>query len=155
LVDNSNVLSPGQQSNGGFTVFGKLVGDADMNVIQKLSDLNSLTNPGLAIHNFTSPFNSIPLRNYSGTHFPSDATASNFDLVQDVQVASRPESLTSSVVANSTPNLVSTSLQNNRLTLNYAAGQTGTATITVRAIDMFGASVDSSFDVVVANNAPP
>src|SRR5262249_53153138 len=63
LVDNSNVLSPGQQSNGGFTVFGKLVGDADMNVIQKLSDLNSLTNPGLAIHNFTSPFNSIPLRN--------------------------------------------------------------------------------------------
>ena len=54
-----------------------------------------------------------------------------------------------SVAANSNPSLVNASVVNNRLNLRYSASQTGTAVITVRATDQFGAHVDTSFQVTV------
>src|SRR5207253_3007195 len=65
---------------------------------------------------------------------------------------SRPEFLTYSIVSNSNAKLVTPTLgtgDNNRLTLAYAAGQTGTATITVKATDTFGAFVTDTFTVNV------
>jgi len=97
-------------------------------------------------------FNQIPLQNYTGTSFPTDTTADNYALISGVKVVSRPEFLTYSIVSNSNPKLVTPTLgtgDNNRLTLAYAAGQTGTATITVKATDTFGASVTDTFTVNV------
>ena len=98
-----------------------------------------------------SPFSEVPLKNYTGSaqFFPADATAANFVVVNDVAVVRRDEFLTYSVINNTNPGLVTPSLSNNRLTLQYAAGQSGNATITIRAFDRFGAFVDASFQVTV------
>jgi cyclophilin family peptidyl-prolyl cis-trans isomerase len=138
LADNSSNLD---HQNGGFTVFGKVAGPAD------LATLNFLAQTPTSMQ--ASPFNQIPLNNYTGTNFPSDATAANFLIIQNVTVDSRPEFLTYSVVGNTNPGLVTAAINNERLTLNYTMGQTGSAVITVRATDTFGATVQTSFNVTV------
>jgi cyclophilin family peptidyl-prolyl cis-trans isomerase len=148
LADNSSNLD---KQNGGFTVFGKVVSPDDQSTIDTLA---GATVKDESNGNSSSPFNSIPLNGYSGTNFPTDTTAANYDLVKDVQIVSQTEALTYSVVSNSNPSLVTTAVKNNRLTLTYAAGATGTSTITVRATDEFGATVDNTFHVSVANQAP-
>lgn len=138
LADNSSNLD---NQNGGFTVFGKIDGAADQATLNALASVTT--------QNHGSPFDQIPLVNYNGTNFPSDTTASNFELVNSVTTVSRTEFLTYSLVSNSNPNLVTVSLNNNHLTLAYAPGQTGVATIVIRATDSFGASVDARFNVAV------
>ena len=91
----------------------------------------------------------VPLNNFTGTNFPTDAKASNFLVINSVTVDSRPEFLTYSVVSDSNPGLVTASLTNEDLTLHYAAGKSGVATITVRATDSLGATVNQSFTVSV------
>src|SRR5262249_49232705 len=128
--------------NGGFTVFGKLVGAQDQQVVNRLASF--------PIKNEGAPFDSIPLSGYSGSHFPTDTTAGNYALIHNVTVVKRDEFLSYSVVSNNNQSLVTASIDNNRLTLHYAANQSGTAQITVRATDRFGASVEASFHVAVA-----
>ena len=70
-------------------------------------------------------------------------------MINSVVVNSRPEALTYSIVSNSNSSLVTASLTNERLNLSYADGQTGSATLTVRATDQFGATADASFTVTV------
>jgi cyclophilin family peptidyl-prolyl cis-trans isomerase len=142
LADNSSNLD---NQNGGFTVFGKVAGPADQAVLNFLG-LTPVSDKSSA----NSAFNQMPLNNYTGTNFPSDATADNFLLIQNVTVDSRPEFLTYSVIGNTNPSLVTTSVNNERLTLSYAPGRTGSAVITVRATDTFGATVQTSFTVTVA-----
>ncbi len=60
-----------------------------------------------------------------------------------------------SVQSNSNPGLVGTSLSGQTLTLNYGAGQSGQATIVLRATDSGGLFVDESFTVTVTPSAPP
>jgi cyclophilin family peptidyl-prolyl cis-trans isomerase len=148
LADNSSNLN---NQNGGFTVFGKIVSASDQDTINTLA-LATIKDESNG--NSSSPFNSIPLNNYNGTNFPTDTTASNYDLVQGVQVVSQNESLTYSVVGNTNPGVVTTSIKNNRLTLTYPAGATGASTVTVRATDQFGATVDDTFHVTVSNRPP-
>jgi cyclophilin family peptidyl-prolyl cis-trans isomerase len=139
LANNSSNLD---NQNGGFTVFGKIVGPADQAVLNFLAATPITTNQ-------QSPFDSIPLNNYTGTNFPSDANAGNFLVIQNAVVVSRPEMLTYSVVGNTNPSLVTTAVANERLTLTYAPGQTGSSVITVQATDTFGATVQTSFTVTV------
>jgi cyclophilin family peptidyl-prolyl cis-trans isomerase len=143
LGDNSQALD-NPQNSGGFTVFGKVLGPADLAVLNQLATTQtqdkSSVNPA---------FMNLPLVNYNGTNFPSDAAANNFLLLQNVVVDSRPEALTYSVVNNTNPALVTATINNERLTLTYAPGQTGSAVITVQATDTFGASVQTSFNVTV------
>ncbi len=141
LANNASALDPQD-----FTVFGKIVGTADMQVLNTLAQ-STPTNEG-------GDFSEIPLKNFTGSSFPAGATASNFDVVKDVAIVSQNESLTYSVVSNSNPNLVAPTLKDNYLSLNYAPGQTGSATIAVRATDTFGASVVTSFNVNVIAPAP-
>lgn len=138
LADNSQNLD---NQNGGFTVFGKIDGPSDQAVLSLLSAVQP--------KNEGSPFDQIPLLNHNGTNFPTDTTAANYELLSSVQVVSQTETLKYGVVGNTNPNLVFASVDNNRLTLQYVGGQTGTATITVRAQDSFGAFVDTSFTVNV------
>jgi peptidyl-prolyl cis-trans isomerase A (cyclophilin A) len=139
LVDNSSSLD-GQS----FTVFGKLVGPADQQVVDALAAI-----PTRDESSVNGAFSTLPLSNYSGTNFPSDTTAANFALIRSAVVERRTDFLTYSVVSNSNPSLVTPTVTNNRLTLHYAANQTGTATIQVRATDQTGASVDAPVRVTV------
>ena len=142
LTDNTTTLGP--TNNGGFTVFGKINGPADQAVLNTLTSA-TVTNQS----SFNSAFDTLPLNNYTGSNFPTDSTAANYDLVNDVAIVSRNEVLTYSVVANSNPGLVTTSIVNNRLTLQYTPNQIGTATIAVQATDQFGATVKTFFNVKV------
>jgi cyclophilin family peptidyl-prolyl cis-trans isomerase len=147
LADNSTNLDT---QNGGFTVFGQVASPADQAVVDALA-VTSIKDESKG--NSSSPFNSIPLVNYSGTNFPTDTTADNYLLIKDVTVTKRDEFLTYSVVSNTNPGLVTPSVgtsNNEMLTLQYTKGQTGTATITVRATDRYGASVTTSFTVTVS-----
>src|SRR5207249_5956168 len=91
-------------------------------------------------------FNEIPLRNYSGSNFPTDTVLSNYAYVNNGAIVSRPEFLTYSLVSNSNTGVVNASITNNRVTLQ--AGTTaGTANITVRATDVSRKSVHTTFTV--------
>ncbi|HUT12416.1 MAG TPA: tandem-95 repeat protein, partial [Thermoguttaceae bacterium] len=67
----------------------------------------------------------------------------------DVDVATGGDFLEFSIAGNDNPDLVATALEGNTLTLTYAAGQNGTANITVRATDQQGESVEDAFLVTV------
>lgn len=128
--------------NGGFTVFGKLVGTADQAVVDAMA--------AVPVSNQGGAFNEIPLRNYTGTTFPGDATKANFVTIDSASVVSQTEGLTYTIVNNTNPGVVNTNIVKNRLTVSAVAGQTGTATITVRATDFSGGTVETTFTVTVS-----
>jgi cyclophilin family peptidyl-prolyl cis-trans isomerase len=154
---NNNASGTTNLDAQSFTVFGQLGKDAATTATlaalvatptkNESSSAAASANPGV-------DFANVPLNNYTGTKFASDATASNFLVINSVSIDSRPESLTYSVVADSNPALVTASISNEHLTLSYATGQVGTATITVQATDTFGATVQQTFTVTV-NPSPP
>jgi cyclophilin family peptidyl-prolyl cis-trans isomerase len=146
LVNNSRSLDPQQ-----FTVFGKVADASSQAVLNSLASTPTKNESGTpaAAANPTVDLQNVPLINYSGTHFPTDASPSNFLTISSVTVVNRPDFLTYSVVANSNPGLVTASITNENLTLSYAPNMTGTAVITVQATNSIGASVDASFNVNV------
>jgi len=91
----------------------------------------------------------IPLKNYTGTAFPTDTTLANYAAITGATIVSQPEKLTYSIVSNSNTAAVTTAIVNNRLTVTKVTGQTGTATITVRATDKGGLTKDMTFTVNV------
>jgi hypothetical protein len=90
------------------------------------------------------------MQNYNGTAFPTDTTFANYAGITSVNLIRRSDRLTFSVVANDNPSLVTAAVAGNNLTLTYAAGQTGTANITVRATDLDGQFIETSFMVTVS-----
>ena len=78
LVNNSSTLDAQK-----FTVFGKIVGAADQAVLNALA---ATTVKDESNGNSSSPFNTIPLKDYTGTNFPTDTKASNYLLVKDVAI---------------------------------------------------------------------
>src|SRR5205823_4238126 len=91
--------------NEGFTVFGKLVGAADQGTIDKLAAFQTKDES-----NVNSSFAKLPMKNYTGSNFPTDTTAANFAMIKDVAVVRRDEFLTYSVVGNTKTDLVKTSI---------------------------------------------
>lgn len=147
--------------NGGFTVFGRVKDPTDQDLLDALINHSGLT---IQDHNAAADlpadlkpdiFDEVPLDGYSGSDFPSDTTAANFIRIEDVEILQVPEKLTYEVVSNSNPGLfTSAAIVNNRLTLDYKDGKTGTARIVVRATDRFGASVLTTFTTTANNTAP-
>jgi cyclophilin family peptidyl-prolyl cis-trans isomerase len=154
----NNGGSPNNLDAQDFTAFGQ-VADAGSQAV-----LNALVNSETAINNESaSPaaaslpnvnLSTFPLNAYTGTNFPTDATAANFLTNNSFTIDHQDEILTYSVVGDTHPGLVTASLTNEFLKLSYAAGQTGNATITVRATDRYGATADTSFTVTVAPEPP-
>ncbi len=148
LADNTSNLD---SQNGGFTVFGQIVSDTDQMALNAIASLTTQDQSAT-----DGAFTDIPLVDYLGTDFPNDAAAENYVLVNDVEVVRRDEFLTYSLLTliNSNEGLVTAALENNRLTLSYAAGQVGTAELTIRATDRLGAILDVTFVVTVFDQAP-
>lgn len=149
---DNQVLDPGGGADpNGYAVFGAIRGSG-MDVV----DASYAT----ASQNRGGAFASIPLRNYPqppNGSFPTDTTIDNYEVVTDTSVVRRPDvnapdSLTFSIVSNSNNNLVQASISNGKLVLDYVTGQTGSATIRLRATDADGASVETEFTVSVGQD---
>ncbi|MFO0968244.1 MAG: peptidylprolyl isomerase [Gemmataceae bacterium] len=141
----------GQLDPQSFTVFGQLADAASQSELAALAatPTQNVTNTTLT-HDFPpASFNQFPLNNYSGSSatFPGDATRNNFLVITSIDVVKRDEFLTYSLVSNSNSALVTASLNKEFLTLNAAPGQTGSATLTLRATDRLGVFVEQTLTV--------
>ena len=166
LKNNSAILD-GQ--NGGFTVFGKIVGATNTTTVTD-PVLNDLVSPGgvsdTSVSNRSSTnsaFNELPLDGYSESSFPSDATPENFLRILGVDTVRRNEVLSYSLMSGNSPvaiidtSLFTAEIINHRLTVTPKANQSGQADIVVRATDLAGESVTTTIRVHVApvGNAAP
>jgi cyclophilin family peptidyl-prolyl cis-trans isomerase len=149
LVDNSRGAPQLDSQNGGFTAFGQLRGNSTQVVTQLAA---------IPTQNRGQPFEDIPLQNYPqppAGNFPSDTVATNYALLVNATAVREPpanngDALTFTIDNNSNPSLVNASIVNGaRLVLKYTAGQTGQATITVKATDKNGAQATATFTVNV------
>ena len=70
-------------------------------------------------------FSDIPLTNYSGTNFPSDATKANYMVINSITNDTPNNDYLTYSATSSNPSLVTTSVSNEWLTLNYVARQDG------------------------------
>jgi cyclophilin family peptidyl-prolyl cis-trans isomerase len=141
LENNSSVFGP--SNTGGYVVFGKVLNAADMTVLNTLA---AATVTDESNGNTSSAFNTVPLNGgypANSANFPGDLTANNVELVKDVAVINRGNSLTYTVVANSDPAAVKVSIVNERMTVTRLSP--GTATCTIKATDRLGQSVTTTF----------
>lgn len=140
LGDNTANLD---NQNGGFTVFSSVTGSG-MDAVQAFSSF-PITNKSST----NSALNELPLAGYTGTTFPTDAKSSNFSFVNTASLVQQGVPLVFSVLSNSNPNLVSTSITNGQLTLTPTAGASGDATIVVKATNKNGQSVSQQFKITI------
>ena len=136
LGDNSDNLD---NQNGGFTVFGMVVGTG-MAVVDAIAAL-----PTFSIED---QFTNLPLVDYDPGQ---DAwpQRDNFVIIESIAEANPLE--LSVIIDN--PGLVTATVDGYEVTLSYAPGATGVANVTVRATDLQGAYVEDIFTVSV--NGPP
>lgn len=136
MVDSSGNLDT---ANGGFTTFARVMGSG-MTFVDQLNDLPTVE--------LESPFEDLPV---SASYSSSAGTPQQDDVVL-VTTADRVAPIKYSV---STSNIDIVNPQvdaNGLLTLNYQPQGTGTATITIIATDLDGASLTTTFDVTVADS---
>ena len=138
LGDNSANLD---NQNGGFTVFGEVLSDADLAVIDAIADLPIFN--GISLN---SAFSNLPLQ--IDPENPSINEDNDYVRFREIRLSNIDE-LTFSVVSNTNPNLVDASIDNNQLILDYLDDQTGTAEITIEATTLFGNTVQDTFIINV------
>jgi len=147
LSNNSTGSSNNLDPN--FTVFAQVLSGSDMRVLNTLA-----TAPVHDESSYKGDLGSLPLNNFSGSSFPADATASNFELIDSAAVVSQPDSLTYTVTNVSDPSGVLSSEtptvnSNGTITLGYLSNKTGIVTLTVTATDLAGQSTTQTFTVTV------
>jgi len=130
LADNGANLDT---QNGGFTVFGR-VGNNTMTTVDAIASLPRI--------NRGSPFNELPVRNYTS---PNPVTIANL-----VTIPSFAHIPTLNFTASSSDNAVAEATISGPKLL-VAGKNNGTATITVTATDFEGAMVSQNFKVTVGS----
>jgi cyclophilin family peptidyl-prolyl cis-trans isomerase len=144
VLDNSAALGP--TTDGGYTVFGRVIGTG-MTVVDQIAQV-----PTFAVGGTT--FAKFPVRNFAATL--TQLTAANFVTVNTVRVipiyppaVGDPTAVLSfSVTPPATPGIVATNVAGSTLTLTPLA--IGTVSVTVRAVDSNGnTSLPSTFSVTV------
>ena len=126
--------------NGGFTVFGRVVGDSGLAVMDAIASTPVPTPGPLA-----SPLNSAPLLNYKAG---AKVEPSNLVLIRNVTMADEAFS-----AASDAPGVATASIQGDRLVVTPIAA--GSATITVVGFGADGSTVTDSFVVNVAPGSAP
>lgn len=137
VADNSANLD---NQNGGFTTFARVLGTG-MTVVDQI---NGLPRNG----NFSSPFEELPLANFTPG---SELTQDNVVFVSSARVISP----ISYEVTSSDLLLVVPVVDGSNLRLTLQPNVTGTATITVTANDLDGATLTSTFTVTLTPAATP
>ena len=148
LGANTDILDP---QNGGFTVFGRMTRSTLANA-QIFGDPSTFP-----IFNYGGVYNELPLLY---THVPPNRLIGEFILFPSVALVPIPvgeagESATLSytIVSNSNPAVVTTSIQpGGILNLSPVARQTGSTSVKVRATDSVGNTVENSFTLAVTLN---
>jgi len=118
--------------NGGFTVFGHVTGDG-------MTTVNAIA--AVPIFNFGSPFESLPLRNYTAPNpikVANLVSINSITLIPPLTFSATSDNVAVATAAISGKNLLVTGLQ------------PGTAQITAKATDLDGAIVSQNFTVTVA-----
>ncbi len=134
LADNSANLD---EQNGGFTAFGRVIGDG-MTVVDTLAEVPT--------YRFNSPFTDLPLWNYDTQVAPQTEDFVRFESVTALSDANRfGYSVTSSTAA------VRAEVVDGQLVLAPTGAPGSSATVTVQATSPFDASdfVEQSFQVTV------
>jgi len=130
LGDNSANLN---NQNGGFTVFGQARTASDLATIDAIA--------AVRVYNAGGVFTNLPLTQ----NVISD---SNFVRFSSITISQQPE-LSFAIVGNTRPTLVTPTITNNQLTLDYLPNQAGNADITVRATNLFGEAINYTFTAKV------
>ena len=145
LANNSANLD---QQNGGFTVFGQVLSDEDMEAVDDIAALPT-SNRGSFFNQ--SAFTNLPLNlNQQNQTLDSDA-----DLVRYKNITvSQVDELNFTVVSNSNPNLVNPTITDGELILDYQPSQSGNAEIVVRATNLLGQTIEDTFTVSVDSSSP-
>jgi len=138
LADNSSNLD---NQNGGFTVFGRVIGNG-MTIVDAIAGVSRFNAD--SFYGTNGLFSDLPLREFTGTPIKPDNFVS-------MNITTVPE-LTYSVTS-SNSDLVNATLDGNNLTLAYGANLTGSSTVTVRTTAADGSFVDDTFLVSVVG--PP
>lgn len=130
LADNSANLN---FQNGGFTVFGRVLG-AGMDVVDEIAAL-----PKYNVTSLNSAWGELPLKSYasplSRVHF-IETTITAIPAITFTAISSDPDLLGISVV-------------NGSLTLTPSANRSGTAVVTLTALDLEGATLETPLAVDV------
>lgn len=149
---NSEILDP---QNGGFTVFARVT-KATMGNVMIFNDPLTFPRWDKTLEIGHPAFNELPLFfQYTGLNGQSWPSSSiyfpNVSLVAlPAEQAGTSTTLTYSIHQNTNPSLVTpTIVSGNQLQLNYLPAKSGNASITVRATDSVGNTVDDTFTIEV------
>lgn len=137
-VGNNSANLDGQ--NGGFTVFGRVIGNG-MQVVDAIAGLPVFN---ASTHYNNSTFSDLPLRNFTQTPVKPENFVS-------MTISAIPEMSFS--VTSSNADLVGATIEGGNLRLNVSETLGGVATVTVRATSADGSFVDNSFAVRIVR--PP
>lgn len=141
LVDNNDPDNPDSldNQNGGFTAFGQVLGDEDLETIDAIADLTIVDGDAPPART---------LDNLPVTDTAEPINTEDLVFLDSVSLISEDE-LEYSVVSNSNEELVDVSITDGELILDYTDGETGEATITLEATNLLGESVEEAFVVNV------
>ncbi|MGK7899109.1 MAG: peptidylprolyl isomerase [Xenococcus sp. (in: cyanobacteria)] len=144
LADNSANLD---SQNGGFTVFGEVLGQSDLDNLDGIASVDIFDGRGAFGQ---GAFQDLPLIVENPANIAiGDIGDDNFVRYQNITVSQQPE-LIYEVVNNSNPDLVNPIISHDQLVLDYVPEELGTAEITIRATDLTGAHTEeSTFSVSV------
>ena len=128
-IDNLNLDGP--QSNGGYTVFGRVTAES-LSVIADISALPRGT--------YTASIDSLPqtLSDWPTTVVPEDSIPAPAELVQITEATQLEDLLSYRLGPDGDSSLVSSSLTDTELTLAPVPGATGTTSITIEVKDLDG-----------------
>jgi len=133
LADNSANLD---NQNGGFTVFGRLLGASDLATLDAMAAIQ-VTNATSSLQSAT--FSALPLTN-------GNLSVNNLLRFSSITIDQRAE-LSYSLISNSAPDLLEATLTGSQLKLHSLANREQQATLKIRATNLLGESVDQTLQL--------